>query len=274
LEEARQGGAAVIETMQGMAELAATIDELVVFHERLGLSSQRIHQITALIEKVAAQTNLLAINAAIQASQAGSYGEGFAVVAREMQSLSDNTGASAKEIGIAVEEVRIDIEGASALIEIGAEQARRGRTLAASAGEALERTVETSRTASEAMQSIAGDSTDQTRIAGEMASAFEKIGKMAIAVEEETGRHSKTSESIRQAVATLGAASQRVGSAIERHRRDGSEVSHAMEQIAETSQSNVETSVVLVEVTRVLEKQAETLSSLASFFRQPADNLY
>lgn len=271
LEEARRGGAAVVESKQGMTELSATIEQLVAVHAKLDLSSRRIHHITEVIERIAAQTNLLAINAAIQASQAGVHGSSFAVVAQELRILSESTAESAKNIGKVVEEVRADTEGASALTERCARQARRGSSLAADAGSALERIVGASHTASEDMQSIVRDTAGQTRIAQEMVGAFEKIGAMAVAVEEETARHAQTSDAIRQAMTSLGPASQRVRAVIKRHRHDGGEMSRAIERIAAASRSNVETSAVLVEVTQVLEVQAAALSSLASFFRQPAD---
>lgn len=271
VDEARRGGNVVDASSRGMNELSETIEELVAVHQKLDRSSRSIHRITEVIERIAGQSNLLAINAAIQASQAGMQGEGFAVVAREMQALSESTAGSAKEISQLVEAVEKDIESAAAITDLGARQTHEGRAHASNAARALERIVETSQAASEAMQSIGRDTATQTRVAENMAATFERIGEMVVAVKDETGRHASTSESIRQAMMGLAAASERVRTAIEEHRRDGGEVGKAMDRIAGTARDHVETSTLLVEVTRALEEQSATLFELASFFRHPDD---
>jgi len=114
---AADGRGVVNETAESMAQIKAGVDETLAVMRRLEISSTQIGEIIGLIEDVADQTNLLALNAAIEAARAGEAGRGFAVVADEVKNLSGKTAASTQEISSIIKTIQNDIGEAMASIE-------------------------------------------------------------------------------------------------------------------------------------------------------------
>ncbi|NIQ11044.1 MAG: chemotaxis protein, partial [Gammaproteobacteria bacterium] len=108
VEIAHEGGNRVRRTIQGMDVIREHIQETSKRIKRLGESSQEIGDIVALINDIADQTNILALNAAIQASAAGEAGRGFAVVADEVQRLAERSGNATKRIEALVKTIQTD----------------------------------------------------------------------------------------------------------------------------------------------------------------------
>ena len=136
---AHKGGEAVRKTISGMESIREQIQETSKRIKRLGESSQEIGDIVNLITEISDQTNILALNAAIQASMAGEAGRGFAVVADEVQRLAERTGDATKQIEALVKTIQADTNEAISSMEQSTSNVVDGANLAEDAGGALEK---------------------------------------------------------------------------------------------------------------------------------------
>jgi twitching motility protein PilJ len=134
---AGQGATAVQNAIKGMIDIREQIQETSKRIKRLGESSQEIGEITELISDITEQTNVLALNAAIQAASAGEAGRGFSVVAEEVQRLAERSGDAAKQIGVLVRTIQADTHDAVAAMEVSTQGVVEGARLSDAAGAAL-----------------------------------------------------------------------------------------------------------------------------------------
>ena len=136
-------GAAVVEsTIAGMRLIAANTTLSAISVSSLGACSEQIGEIVSTIEDIADQTNLLALNAAIEAARAGEQGRGFAVVADEVRALAERTTKATKEIGAMIRNIQSETKKAVAVMEDGVAQVGRGTEDAARSGDALRAIIE------------------------------------------------------------------------------------------------------------------------------------
>ena len=132
-------GAEVVQlTVQGMARIAAKVQDSARTVESLGARSDQIGQIIGTIQDIADQTNLLALNAAIEAARAGEQGRGFAVVADEVRALAERTTRATREIGEMIKAIQTETRNAVSAMEEGVGEVERGTEDAARSGRALE----------------------------------------------------------------------------------------------------------------------------------------
>lgn len=132
-----EGVSVVQETVAGMNRLAEKVKRTASTVESLGTRSEQIGEIIGTIEDIADQTNLLALNAAIEAARAGEQGRGFAVVADEVRALAERTTRATKEIGEMIRTIQQETKGAVASMQEGVQEVERGTKDAARSGEAL-----------------------------------------------------------------------------------------------------------------------------------------
>lgn len=137
LEAAHKGQAAVQNAISGMNEIREQIQESSKRIKRLGESSQEIHEIVDLITDLTEQTNVLALNAAIQAASAGEAGRGFSVVAEEVQRLAERSAQATKQIGAIVSTIQTDTQNAVAAMEKNTQGVVEGAKLSDAAGQTL-----------------------------------------------------------------------------------------------------------------------------------------
>ncbi len=137
VDVAHKGGEAVRRTIEGMNTIRETIQDTSKRIKRLGESSQEIGNIVALIEEIAEQTNILALNASIEASRAGEAGRGFAVVADEVQKLAERSSNATKQIEVLVSTIQSDTNEAVVAMERSTTDVVGGSLLAENAGAAL-----------------------------------------------------------------------------------------------------------------------------------------
>ncbi len=161
LQAAEQGAQAVRDTIDGMDNMREQIQDTSKRIKRLGESSQRIGDIVALIDDIAEQTNILSLNAAIQASMAGEAGRGFAVVSDEVQSLAERSTEATKKIAELVNTIQNDTNDAVLSMEKATQQVVSGTRVADSAGKALAEIERVSQGLSELVQTISSGSTQQ-----------------------------------------------------------------------------------------------------------------
>lgn len=160
-------GAEVVQrSIEGMNVIRDQIQETSKRIKRLGESSQEIGDIVGLINDIADQTNVLALNAAIQASMAGEAGRGFAVVADEVQRLAERSANATKQIETLVKTIQADTSEAVMSMESTTSEVVRGARLAKDAGEALEEVQTVSNTLADLIQNISNAALQQAESAG------------------------------------------------------------------------------------------------------------
>ena len=169
VEVAHKGGDAVRRTIDGMNTIRETIQETCKRIKRLGESSQEIGNIVELISDIAEQTNILALNASIQASMAGEAGRGFAVVADEVQRLAERAANATKQIEVLVRTIQTDTNEAVVSMERSTTDVVGGALLAENAGAALEEIEQVSNQIASLVQNISGSARQQTGAAQNIA---------------------------------------------------------------------------------------------------------
>jgi twitching motility protein PilJ len=172
---ANKGNEVVHNTITGMDSIREQIQDTSKRIKRLGESSQEIGDIVGLINDIADQTNILALNAAIQASMAGDAGRGFAVVADEVQRLAERSSAATKQIEALVKTIQTDTNEAVISMEQTTTEVVRGARLAQDAGVALEEIEKVSRTLAALIQNISNAARQQASSAGHISNTMNVI---------------------------------------------------------------------------------------------------
>nr|WP_298893091.1 methyl-accepting chemotaxis protein [uncultured Acinetobacter sp.] len=193
---ATKGATVVNRTIQGMDTIREQIQETSKRIKRLGESSQEIGNIVSLINDIADQTNILALNAAIQASMAGEAGRGFAVVADEVQRLAERSAAATKQIESLVKTIQTDTNEAVSSMELTTTEVVRGTTLAKDAGVALDEIQTVSGDLATLIQSISEAAREQSTSAG-------NISQTMNVVQDITHQTSKTTMDAARSVTEL-----------------------------------------------------------------------
>jgi methyl-accepting chemotaxis protein len=169
----------VRQTVAMMDSIAALVQDSAVTVKDLGTSSAQIGSIIATIEDIADQTNLLALNAAIEAARAGEQGRGFAVVADEVRRLADRTGKATREIGMVIKTIQAKIGDAVNSMQEGVTQVTTGTTDAARSGEALQEIVKHARLITTQVNQVAMAATEQTTTTDEISCNISQITTIA-----------------------------------------------------------------------------------------------
>ncbi|MDB6141794.1 MAG: chemotaxis protein [Pseudomonas sp.] len=172
---ANKGSEVVHNTINGMDNIREQIQDTSKRIKRLGESSQEIGDIVSLIDDIADQTNILALNAAIQASMAGDAGRGFAVVADEVQRLAERSSSATKQIETLVRAIQNDTNEAVISMEQTTAEVVRGARLAQDAGVALEEIEGVSKTLAARIQSITDSAQEQAASAGQISQTMAVI---------------------------------------------------------------------------------------------------
>lgn len=172
---ANKGNEVVHNTITGMDSIREQIQDTSKRIKRLGESSQEIGDIVSLINDIADQTNILALNAAIQASMAGDAGRGFAVVADEVQRLAERSSSATKQIEALVKTIQADTNEAVISMEQTTTEVVRGARLAQDAGVALEEIEKVSKSLAALIQNISNAARQQASSAGHISSTMNVI---------------------------------------------------------------------------------------------------
>lgn len=190
---AHEGAMVVSNTIAGMERIREQIRKTEKRIQRLGKSSQEISEIVSLIDGISEQTNLLSLNAAIQAAMAGDVGLGFAVVADEVQQLASKSSQATKEVETLVKAIQTDTIRAVESMEEAIAEVHTGTTLAHDAGRALEKIESVSKNLAQLIGTISAAAEEQSDVASKISKMMEIVE--AIAGQTATGT-ATTSESI------------------------------------------------------------------------------
>jgi len=209
-DAARAGFRTVEDTVSGMQSIKAKVDLSATKVQEMGSRSDQIGAIVETIEDIASQTNLLALNAAIEAARAGEHGKGFAVVADEVRKLAERASSSTKEINGLVKSIQTTVSEAIAAMNESAREVDAGVVNANKAGEALKAILE----------------------------ASESVNQQALQASKATEQMASASKDLVQSVDTVATVVNQNASATDQMAVSSTDVTHSIENIASISEEN------------------------------------
>jgi twitching motility protein PilJ len=207
LAAADKGRAAVQNSISGMNDIRDQIQETSKRIKRLGESSQEIGEIVELISDITEQTNVLALNAAIQAASAGEAGRGFSVVAGELQRLAERSGEATKQIGAIVKTIQADTQDAVAAMEKSTMGVVEGAKLSDAAGQALSEIDQVTKNLAQLIQAISSATHTQ-------ASATTKVAQNMQDILEITRQTTRGTQQAAGSIRELAAVAQELKSSV------------------------------------------------------------
>ena len=200
---AEQGGKVVLDTVSGMKQIANVVRESAGTIQNLGKSSDQIGEIIGVIEHIADQTNLLALNAAIEAARAGEQGRGFAVVADEVRKLAEQTTKATKQIAGMIQQIQSDSHGAVSTMANATKQVDEGIVLADHAGVSLQEIVEISQKVTHMVSQIAVANEEQSSTSEQISKNMEAIASVTQQTASGTQQIARAAEDLNRLTETL-----------------------------------------------------------------------
>ncbi len=172
---AQEGSVVMVQTVDSILSLRTTVGETAKKMKRLGESSQKISQVVSLIEEIALKTNLLAINASVEASRAGEQGQGFTVVAEQVGALAEQSAAATREIAQIVAAIQLETQDVATVMELGTSQVVDSTRLVESTKQRLLQMLEESQKINHLMHSIAEATVSQSATAQNVTQLMQQV---------------------------------------------------------------------------------------------------
>lgn len=207
-EVAQKGGDSAQVALQKMREIQAVVDGATEIVRKLGERTKEIHQIVNVITNIAQQTNLLALNAAIEAARAGEHGRGFAVVADEVRKLAEGSGRAASQISVLVDQIETETRKAVDQMESGAKDVSVGATVIDSALASLEDIAATIQQTAAMVQEITAATEEQKASAEKIVQAVDEVAKISEDTSAASEQTSISTESLTASMQEMTASAQ------------------------------------------------------------------
>lgn len=250
---ANQGGQAVERVVVGMENIKSKVFEAADKIRELGEESQHIGEIIQVIDDIAEQTNLLALNAAIEAARAGEHGKGFAVVADEVRKLAERSGKATKEIAELIKNIQRETENAVSAMDEGTHEVEAGASLAVDAGNALGQIMENVGKTNDEIHKISKTAQTISNHSAEVVSAIDGVAQ----VTEENSR------STQEMADNVGVTS----SSIMDIARIAEASAAAAQEVTASSQQMYSTSDLIATSSKEVAEMAENMRRLAAKFK-------
>lgn len=266
-QQVREGRNEVLALSKGMGSISDTVKDVVTEMQSLDGASRQIGEILGLIEEIADQTNLLALNAAIEAARAGEHGRGFAVVADEVRKLAENSASSTKQIGQLVADIQRRTSAvlertarANSLVQSNAESARNVTTMIETIST---RVTEVAQLVSE----ISVATTEQARASQELAKASEQMGAMTHEAAATMREQAITSNQILESVSEIENRTTQVARSSTEQQTAIQALGTRIKQSSELGNKNSESIASLASSADDVQTEASQLKEMVGQFR-------
>ena len=240
-ESAAEGARKVHETVEGMSKIKTAMDAVSARVSDLGDTSEEIGKIVATIDDIAAQTNLLALNAAIEAARAGEQGRGFAVVADEVRKLAERSSVATKEIAALVGGIQARVGEAVGAMKEGGKDVELGYKLAADAGMALDDILSRSQTVGKQVGQISRAAQELEELSSGMVEAIDRISRIVEQNAAATMQMTNGAGTVTKSVENTAGVAQENSAAAEEVSASVQQMSAQVEEALAAAQSLTET---------------------------------
>ncbi len=234
---AQNGQSKVEQTIQGMQSIRSSVEQSSHAIEEMGKRSDQIGLIVETIEDIASQTNLLALNAAIEAARAGEHGKGFAVVADEVRKLAERSASATREISDLISGIQITVREAVSTMQSSAKQVEQGVTQANESGFALSTILETIATVTQQAQQAAQAAEQMNAASSELVNAVDSVSAVIEENTAATEEMTASSSEVSQAIENIASISEENSASVEEVSASTEEMSAQVQEVSAAAQS-------------------------------------